>query len=72
MINLNSDYDNDSTKHHLNDVFVIRREIVKNASASSAIVLTLKTSIDTTLSPCLGAMGKEVPHSRNNVKSRVK
>ena len=33
---------------------------------------TLKTSIDTTLSSSLGTMGKEVPHSRKNVESRVK
>ena len=72
VIKLNSDYENDSTEHHLNDAFVIRREITKNSPASTAIVCTLKTSIDTTLSPCLEASGKEVSHSRKNVESRVK
>ena len=38
----------------------------------SAIVRKLETSIDTTLSPCLQAVGKEVSHSRKNVESRVK
>jgi len=60
---LNSDYANDSSKHHLNDAFVTRRELVKNSLVGSAIVCTLKTSIDTTFSPCLGATGKEIPHS---------
>ncbi len=69
---MNSDYDNDSNKHHLNDALVIRREIEKTSSVGSAIIRTLKTSIDTTLSPCLGAMGMEVLHSRKNVESRVK
>jgi len=56
----------------LNDAFVIRLEIAKNSPAGSAIVRTLETSIDTTLSPCLGVVGKEVLHSRKNVESRVK
>jgi len=72
VINLNSDYGNDSTMHHLNDALVIRRKIVKNSSVGSAIVRTLKASIDTTFSPCLRAVGKEVPHSRKNVECRVK
>ena len=62
----------DSIEHHLNDAFAIRREIVKNSPAGSTIDRTLKTSIDTTLSPCLEAEGKEVSHSRKNVESRVK
>jgi hypothetical protein len=69
---LNSDYDNDFTKHHMNDALAIRRENEKNSSVGSAIVCTLKTSIDTTLSPCLGVVSMEVPHSRKNVESRVK
>jgi hypothetical protein len=68
----NSDYENDSIEHHLNDIFVIRREIAKISPAGSAIVCTLKTRIDTTLSPCLEAVGKEVSHSQKNVESRVK
>ena len=64
VIDLNSDSGIDSTKHHLNDAFVIRRELVKNSFAGSAIVCTLKTSIDTTLSPCLGIVGEKVSHSR--------
>ncbi len=72
VINLKPDYAIDSTNHHLNDAFVIRRELVKNSSAGSAIERTLKTSIDTTLSPCFEAVGNEVSHSRNNVDSRVK
>jgi hypothetical protein len=35
-------------------------------------VRTLETSIDTTLSPCLEAVGKGVWHSRKNFESRVK
>ena len=69
---MKSDYDIDSTEHHLNDAFVIRRELVKNSPAGSAIDRTLKTSIDTTLSPCLEAVGNEVLHFRKNVESRVK
>jgi hypothetical protein len=69
---LNSDYTIDSAKHHLNDAFVVRRELVKNSYAGSVIVRTLKTSIDTTLSPCLGAVVCEGSHSRKNVESRVK
>ncbi len=72
VIKANSDYATDSIEHHLNDAFVIRRELVKNSSASSAIDRTLKTSIDTTLSPCLKAVGNDVSHSRKNVESRVK
>jgi hypothetical protein len=68
---LNFNYAIDSTKDHLNDAFVVRRILVKNSSDGSAIVRTLKTSIDTTLSPCLGAVGNEGSHSRKNVKSRV-
>ena len=56
----------------MNDAFVIRRELVKNSPASSAIDRTFKTSIDTTLSTCLKAVGNEVLHSRKNVESRVK
>jgi hypothetical protein len=56
----------------LNDAFVIRRELAKNSPASSAIDRTLKTSIDTTLSTCLKAVGIKVLHSRKNVESRVK
>jgi len=56
----------------LNNTFVIRREIAKNSPAGSAIVCTLETSIDTTLSPCLEAVGKGVSHSRKHVESRVK
>jgi len=69
---LNSDYAIDSTKHHLNDALVIRRELINKSSVGNAHESTLKTSIDTTLSPSLGAVGKEVPHSRKNVESRVK
>ena len=72
VINLNSDYAIDSIEHHLNDALVIRREIIKNSPAGSAIDRTLKTSIDTTLSPCFETVGKEVSHSRKNVESRVK
>ena len=56
----------------MNDAFVIRREIAKPSPDGSAIVRTLKTSIDTKLSPCLGAVGKKVSHFRKNVESRVK
>ncbi len=63
VIKLKSDYDTDSIEHHLNDAFVIRRELVKNSPAGSAIECTLKTSIDTSLSPCLKAVGNEVSHS---------
>ena len=56
----------------MNDAFVIRREIAKDSPVGSAIVPTLETSIDTTLSPCLEAVGKGVSHSRKNVESRVK
>ena len=72
---MESDYAIDSTKHHLNDALVIRRELVNNSSAGSAIVRTLKTSIDTTSSPCLGAVvekDEEVSHSRKNVESKRK
>jgi len=71
VIKLNSDYENDSIEHHLNDVFAIRREIDKNSPVNSAVVRTLETSIDTTLSPCLEAVGKGVSHSRKNIESRV-
>jgi hypothetical protein len=40
VINLNSDYAIDSTKHHLNNALAIRRELVKNSSAGSTIVRT--------------------------------
>ena len=57
----------------MNDTFVIRRELVnKNSSTGGAIVRALKTSIYTTLSPSVGSVGKKVPYSRKNVKSRVK
>jgi hypothetical protein len=69
---LKSGYDIGSIEHHLNDAFVIRRELVKNSPAGSTIDRTWKTSIDTTLSPCLEAMCNEVSHSRKNVESRVK
>ena len=64
MINLNSDYSIDSIEHHLNDALVIRREIDKNSPDGSAIDSTSKTSIDSTLRPCLEDVGKEVSHSR--------
>ena len=48
VFDLKSDYAIDSTKHHFNNAFFVRRELVKNSSAGSAIVRTLKTSIDTT------------------------
>ena len=51
---------------------LLDENFLKNPSAGSAIVRTLKTSIDTTLSPYLGAVGKEVPHSQKNVESGVK
>ena len=69
---MKSDYATDSIEHHLNDAFVIRRELINNSPAGSAINRTVKTSIDTTLSPCLKAVGIEVSHSRKNVESRVK
>jgi hypothetical protein len=69
---LNSDYAIDLAKHHLNDAFVVRRELVKNSSDGSAIVRTLKSSIDTTLSPCLGAVSEKVSHSRKNFESKRK
>ncbi len=69
---MNSDNSIDATKHHLNDALVIRRELVNKSSTSGALVRTLKTSIDTTLSPSLWAAGKKVPHSRKNVESKVK
>ena len=73
VMNLNSDSAIDSFKHRLNDAFVVRKKLVKNSSAGSAIVRTSwKTNIDTTFSPCLGVVGKEVPHSRKNVGSKVK
>ncbi len=72
---MNSDYAIDSSKHHLNDALVKGRELVKNSSVGSAIVRTLKTGIDTTLSPCLGAVVEEVEevsHSRKNVETKRK
>jgi hypothetical protein len=72
VIKLKSDYATDSSEHHLNDAFVIRRELVKNSPDGSVIDRTLKTSIDTTLSPCWKVVGNEVSHSRKNVESRVK
>ena len=69
---MNSDHANDSTKHQLNDALVIRRELVKNWSAGSTIVRTLKTSIDITLSPCSWDVVEEVSHSRKNVESKWK
>ena len=69
---MNPGYTIDSTEHHLSDAFVIRRELVENSSAGSAIDRTLQTSVDTTLSTCLKAVGNEVVHSRKNVESRVK
>jgi len=69
---LSSDYAIVSTKHHLNDALIIRRELVNNSSASCALERILKTSIDTTSSPSLWAVGKEFPHSRKNVESRMK
>ncbi len=68
---MNSDYTTDSTEHHLSDALVIRRELVENSSAGSAIDRTLQTSVDTTLNTCLKAVGNEVSHSRKNVKTRV-
>ena len=56
----------------MSDAFVIRRELVENSSAGSAIDRTLQTSVGTTLSTCLKAVGNEVLHSRKNVESRVK
>ena len=56
----------------MSDAFVIRRELVENSSAGSAIDRTLQTSVGTTLSTCLKAVGNEVVHSRKNVESRVK
>jgi hypothetical protein len=72
VIKMNSDYENDSIKHHLNAAIVIRREIVKNSPGGSTIVRTLETSIDTSSSPYLGAVDKEVLHSLKNVESRAK
>ena len=56
----------------MSDAFVIRRELVENSSAGSAIDRTLQTSVVTTLSTCLKAVGNEVVYSRKNVESRVK
>ena len=57
----------------MNDVHFIRWQLVNNSLAGCAIVRTLKTSIEIiTLSPSSGAVGKEGPHSRKNVESRVK
>jgi hypothetical protein len=50
----------------LDEIFLI------NSSPGCLLERTLKTSIDTTLSPSLGTVGKEDPHSRKNVESRVK
>ena len=69
---MNSNYAIALTKHHLNDAIVIRRERFNNSLVGCALENTLKTSIDTTLIPSLGAASKEVPHSRKNVGSRVK
>jgi len=55
----------------LNDALVIRRKLVNNLSDGCALERTLKTSNDITSSPSLGAVGKEVSHSRKNVESRV-
>ena len=69
---MNTDYTIDSIKHHLNDAFVIRRELVNNSTAGGTIDGTLTTSIDTTLGPCLKVVGNKVKQTRKGVKSRVK
>ena len=55
----------------MKDALVIEREIVPPSLASVAIDRTLKTSIDTTLSPLLRT-GEEVSHSEKLVKPKVK
>ena len=72
VINLNSDCVIDSTKHHLNDAFVIRRGLDLNSLNGCVLERTLNTSIDNTSSPSLGIVGKEIPRSRENVESRFK
>ena len=55
----------------MNDALVIDRGIVSTPFASNAIDRTLKTSIDTTLSP-LSRAGEEVSQSEKLVKPKVK
>ena len=55
----------------MKDALVIEREIVPPSLASVAIDRTLRTSIDTTLSPLLRT-GEEVSHSEKLVKPKVK
>ncbi len=61
-IKLKTDYIIDSTEHHLNDALAIREEIVSTSLASSTIVRTLGTNMDTTSSPLMKT-SEEVLHS---------
>ncbi len=57
--------------YRLNGALVIREEIVPTPPAGSVIERTLKTSIDTTLSPKLQASEEVLQYGRN-AESRVK
>jgi hypothetical protein len=71
VIKLNSDNRVDSIEHHLNDTFVLNREV----EFSPHIGLKFDTSlanIDIAVSINLAVANKEVPYSGKNVESKLK
>ncbi len=68
---MKTDYIVGSIEHQLNDALVIRGKVVPTPPASSKIVRTLGTNIDTTLGLLLRT-SEEVLHYGGNAKSRVK
>ncbi len=65
---MQTDYAIDSIEHHLNDAHVVRREIDSTTRVGRAMERTLKTSIDTTLSPELRT-SEEILRFGGNVES---
>jgi hypothetical protein len=70
VIKLNSQYPIDSTKHHLNDAFVLNRELEFPPQVGCDIN-TLITSIDTTISSNFGVVSEETPHSKKDVETKL-
>ena len=69
LIKLNSDYLGDSIKHHLNDEFVLNREVELSLQVGCNISTSL-TSTDIASSPILGTDSKEDPHFKQDIESR--
>jgi hypothetical protein len=67
LIKLISDYLVGSIEHHLNDPFVLNREVELPPQTGCNIDTSI-TSIESAPSPNLGVVSKEVPHSKKDIR----